>query len=92
MANNLEIAARQHIHANGRTARLRSALELQYMIQPDDANTILQLSRIYTLGYMDLTELAKILENMRKVFYEINMCYKDNIYICIKLLIQILRT
>ncbi|OAD60194.1 F-box only protein 21, partial [Eufriesea mexicana] len=66
MANNLEIAARQHIHANGRTATLRSVLELQYMIQPNDANTILQLGRIYTLGYMDLTELAKILENAVK--------------------------
>lgn len=67
MANNLEIAARQHTHINGRTTRLRSALELRYMIQPNDANTILQLGRIYVLQHMDLTELVKILENMQKV-------------------------
>lgn len=64
MANNLEIAARQHTHLNGRTARLRSALELQYMIQPNDANTILQLGRIYISQFMDLSELVKRLENI----------------------------
>lgn len=68
MANNLEIAARQHTHINGthRTARLRSALELRYMIQPNDTNTVLQLGRIYMSQHMDLTELVKILENMQK--------------------------
>ncbi|XP_068970232.1 F-box only protein 21-like [Bombus flavifrons] len=64
MANNLEIAARQHTHINGRTTRLRSALELQYMIQPNDANTILQLGRIYISQFMDLSELVKRLENI----------------------------
>lgn len=74
MANNLEIAARQHTHINGthRTARLRSALELRYMIQPNDTNTVLQLGRIYMSQHMDLTELVKILENMQKVFYKID--------------------
>lgn len=76
MANNLEIAARQHTHINGRTARLRSALELQYMIQPNDANTILQLGRIYMSQSMDLSELVKRLENIPEVFYEINICYE----------------
>lgn len=66
MANNLEIAARQHTHINGRNARLRSAVELRYMIQPNDENAILQLGRIYTLQQMDLTEFVKILENMQK--------------------------
>ncbi|XP_071855753.1 F-box only protein 21 isoform X2 [Bombus fervidus] len=64
MANNLEIAARQHTHVCGRTARLRSALELQYMIQPNDANTILQLGRIYISQSMDLSELVERLENI----------------------------
>ncbi|KAK9301059.1 hypothetical protein QLX08_006403 [Tetragonisca angustula] len=65
IANNLEVAARQHTHINDRTARLRSVLELRYMIQPD-ANIILQLGRIYISQYMDLTELVKILENMQQ--------------------------
>lgn len=64
IANNLEIAARQHTHINDRTARLRSALELQYMIQPNCANTILQLGRIYIAQFMDLGELVERLENI----------------------------
>lgn len=84
MANNLEIAARQHTHINGRTARLRSALELQYMIQPNDANTILQLGRIYISQFMDLSELVKRLENIPEVFYEINICYEKLVFIYIK--------
>ncbi|KOC67221.1 F-box only protein 21 [Habropoda laboriosa] len=66
MVNNLEIAARQHTHMNGRTARLRSAVELRCMIQPNDANAILQLGRIYILQFMDLTELVEIVKNMQK--------------------------
>ncbi|XP_012142186.1 F-box only protein 21 isoform X2 [Megachile rotundata] len=66
MASNIEIAARQHTRINRRTARLRSALELRYMIEPSDADIILQLGRIYLLQHMDLTELVKILENMQK--------------------------
>lgn len=84
MANNLEIAARQHTHINGRTARLRSALELQYMIQPNDANTILQLGRIYISQFMDLSELVKRLENIPEVFCEINICYEKLVFIYIK--------
>lgn len=84
MANNLEIAARQHTHINGRTTRLRSALELQYMIQPNDANTILQLGRIYISQFMDLSELVKRLENIPEVFYEINIYYGKLVFIYIK--------
>lgn len=84
MANNLEIAARQHTHINGRIARLRSALELQYMIQPNDANTILQLGRIYISQFMDLSELVKKLENIPEVFYEINICYEKLVFIYIR--------
>ncbi|KAK1133940.1 hypothetical protein K0M31_011727 [Melipona bicolor] len=65
IANNLEVAARQHIQINDRTARLRSVLELRCLIQPD-ANIILQLGRIYISQYMDLTELVKTLENMQQ--------------------------
>lgn len=84
MANNLEIAARQHTHINGRIARLRSALELQYMIQPNDANTILQLGRIYISQFMDLSELVKKLENIPEVFYEINIYYEKLVFIYIR--------
>ena len=64
MANNLQIATRQHTHLNDRTARLRSALELQHMVEPNNMNTIVQLSRIYILQEMDLTELVITLETM----------------------------
>ena len=64
MTNNLQIATRQHTHLNDRTARLRSALELQHMVEPNNMNTIVQLSRIYILQEMDLTELVITLENM----------------------------
>ena len=66
MASNIETAARQHTQINIRTARLRSALELRYMIEPSDTDIILQLGRIYLLQDMDLTELVKIVENMQK--------------------------
>lgn len=71
MARNIETAATQHTQINIRTARLRSALELRYMIEPSDADIILQLGRIYLLQDMDLTELVKIIENMQKVFYQV---------------------
>ncbi|KAL2725162.1 F-box only protein 21 [Vespula squamosa] len=66
MAYNLDIAARQHIHLNGRTARIRSALELNYMMQPHDVTTILNLGRFYMLHRMDLSELVIMLQNMQK--------------------------
>lgn len=71
MASNIEIAARQHTPINSRTTRLRSALELRYMIEPDDADIIMQLGRIYLLEHMNLTELLKILDNMQQDFESI---------------------
>ncbi|KAF7995108.1 hypothetical protein HCN44_004580 [Aphidius gifuensis] len=66
MANNLEIAGRQRTHLNGRAARLRSALDLLYLVRPYDPNTILHLARFYILHQMDLAELVVILRNMEK--------------------------
>ncbi|XP_058797547.1 F-box only protein 21-like isoform X2 [Phymastichus coffea] len=57
MANNLEVAGRQRTHLNGRAARLRSALELLYMVRPHDTGVILHLARFYMLYQMDLTQL-----------------------------------
>lgn len=64
MANNLQIATRQHTHLNDRTATLRSALELQHMVEPNNVNTILQLGRIYIMQEMDIMELVITLDNM----------------------------
>ncbi|XP_035717515.1 F-box only protein 21-like [Vespa mandarinia] len=64
MAYNLDIAARQHIHLNGRASRIRSALELNYMMQPYDKTTILNLGRFYMIHHMDISEL--MLQNMQK--------------------------
>lgn len=66
MANNLELATRQHIHLNGRVARLRSALELQHMMQPHNLYIFLHLCRFYVSHHMDLEELVKMLQNIRK--------------------------
>lgn len=66
MAYNLDIAARQHIHLNGRTTRIRSALELNYMMQPHDTTTILHLGRFYMLHQMDVSELVIMLQNVQK--------------------------
>ncbi|XP_015440165.1 PREDICTED: F-box only protein 21-like [Dufourea novaeangliae] len=66
MANNLEVAVRQHTHLNGRTSRLCSTLELRHMVQPNDADPIVQLGRIYIVQNMDLTELVEILKNMEQ--------------------------
>nr|XP_050868996.1 F-box only protein 21-like isoform X2 [Vespula vulgaris] len=66
MAYNLDIAARQHIHLNGRATRIRSALELNYMMQPHDTTTILHLGRFYMLHQMDVSELVIMLQNVQK--------------------------
>ncbi|XP_076626553.1 F-box only protein 21 [Colletes latitarsis] len=65
MANNLELAARQHTHPYDRTARLLSALELQHMVLPNDTSIISKLARIYILQNMDVTELMEILEKIK---------------------------
>lgn len=67
MAYNLYTAARQHIHLNGRAARIRSALELYHMIKPRDINTILHLGRFYMINRMDVSEFMIMLQNMQKV-------------------------
>ncbi|XP_076756126.1 F-box only protein 21 [Xylocopa sonorina] len=64
MVDNLKLAATQHI--NDRITRLRSTLELQHMIQPNDTKTILELAEIYTVQHIDLTELVKTVDNMLK--------------------------
>ncbi|KAK2588852.1 hypothetical protein KPH14_001721 [Odynerus spinipes] len=66
MANNLEVATRQHIHPNGRAARFRSALELQNMVQPHDTNIIINLARFYLTHQMDSEELVKMTQNIQK--------------------------
>lgn len=67
MAYNLYTAARQHIHLNGRAARIRSALELHHMMKPHDIDIVLELSHFYLMNRMDVSEFVIILQNMQKV-------------------------
>ncbi|KAI4488773.1 hypothetical protein M0802_011283 [Mischocyttarus mexicanus] len=60
LVSNLSVAARQHHELNGRTARIRSALELSYMMQPHDKTTFLDLSQFYERHHMDLSDLMFI--------------------------------
>ncbi|XP_066596106.1 F-box only protein 21-like [Prorops nasuta] len=64
MANNLETAARQFPVRNGRAARLRSALELLHLVQPYDANHILQLTKFYMHHQMVLRDLEILTEKV----------------------------
>ncbi|XP_043497553.1 F-box only protein 21-like [Polistes fuscatus] len=57
---NLSVAARQYNDLNGRTARIRSVLELSYMIQPHDETTFYNLSQFYKRHQMDLSDLVDI--------------------------------
>ncbi|XP_076232627.1 F-box only protein 21 isoform X2 [Calliopsis andreniformis] len=66
LANNLEVAARQHTHLDSRCTRVLSALQLQLMIQPNDINTVSRLGRLYRKLHMNLIDLVKVLENMEK--------------------------
>lgn len=71
MAQNLEVAGRQRTHLNGRAARLRSALELLYMVRPHDTGVILHLARFYMLYQMDLTQLVDVLTYLKRVFISV---------------------
>ncbi|XP_046680306.1 F-box only protein 21-like isoform X1 [Homalodisca vitripennis] len=57
MANNLEIAGRQRTDMNGRSVRLRSALELILMVNPSNMYCLLQLARLYMQFNMDVSRL-----------------------------------
>lgn len=62
----LEVANRQHTHLNGRSARLRSTFQLQYLVDPCSINAVIQLARFYMLREMDLTDIVKMLADIQK--------------------------
>lgn len=61
MANNLEVSSRQHSHPNGRITRVRSALELLKLVNPQDLSAIVSLARLYMLHNMDTKPLENFL-------------------------------
>lgn len=67
MASNLETASRQRNNLNGRTARLRSALELIHLLRPYHTGAILHLGRFYMSYSMDVTKLLDTLSYIKKV-------------------------
>jgi hypothetical protein len=75
MANNLEVAGRQRTQMNGRSARLRSALELLNLVNPTDMNCILHLARFYMLYNMDLSELVSNIAKVQDVRMENTTAY-----------------
>lgn len=61
MANNLEVSGRQHTLPNGRVTRLRSALELLQLVNPQDLSARVSLARLYMLHNMDTKPLIDLL-------------------------------
>lgn len=62
----LEKSIIQHPRFNGRSTRLRSTLKLQLLVDPHDINAIFELARFYMTHDMNLTDILRILSNMRK--------------------------
>lgn len=75
MANNLEVAGRQRTTVNGRTARLRSALELLNMVNPNNVNCIMQVARFYMQYNLNVSALRQALEHNIQVYYLIKFLF-----------------
>lgn len=80
MANNLEVAGRQRTTVNGRTARLRSALELLNMVNPNNVNCIMQVARFYMQYNLNVSALRQALEHNIQVYYLIKFVFLTFIY------------
>lgn len=80
MANNLEVAGRQRTTVNGRTARLRSALELLNMVNPNNVNCIMQVARFYMQYNLNVSALRQALEHNIQVYYLIKFLFLTFIY------------
>ncbi|KAG8330288.1 F-box protein 21 [Homalodisca vitripennis] len=72
MANNLEIAGRQRTDMNGRSVRLRSALELILMVNPSNMYCLLQLARLYMQFNMDVSRLQAAFSTITHVSSPVN--------------------
>lgn len=67
LANNLGVAGRQRSHVIGRSSRMRSFLELHYLVNPSDLNCIMHLARFYMLYSMDLSDLMPTIVKIQDV-------------------------
>lgn len=78
MANNLEVALRDHAQTNGGVTLMKSVLEFLVLITPQDLTTIVYLARLYMTYNMDTSRLDKLI--MNRVCIGNNLT--DNINLC----------
>ncbi|KAI4462321.1 hypothetical protein MML48_5g00018399 [Holotrichia oblita] len=61
MANNLEVALRDHAQTNGGVTLMKSVLEFLVLVTPQDLTTIVYLARLYMTYNMDTSRLEKLI-------------------------------
>lgn len=61
MANNLEVALRDHTQANTGVTVMKSVLEFLVLINPQDLTSIVYLARLYMTYNMDTTRLERLI-------------------------------
>lgn len=66
IADSTVYIAKQHTRLNGRRPKLRSALELQHMLEPKDSSFLLHLAHFYVVNHMYPANFISKLEELCK--------------------------